>query len=153
MKNRPRLAPLELRALRTIRKFAMLRRGEHVLVAASGGADSTALLLCLHDLAPIMNLKLTVAHFNHGIRGAEAIEDEEFVRRSSADLGWPFLSETADLKALAAASGRNLEELAREARYAFLERSAAAAGAGRIATGHNLNDQDDGSASRHRRRA
>ena len=136
-----RFAALELRVLRTVRKFGMLRQGEHVLVAASGGADSMALLLCLHDLAVPMNLKLTVAHFNHGIRGTEADEDEEFVRRVSADLGWPFLSESADLKSVAAAGKRNLEEAAREARYEFLKRAAARTGTDKIATGHNLNDQ------------
>jgi tRNA(Ile)-lysidine synthase len=141
MRKQTRLAALELQALRTMRKFAMLRREEHVLVAASGGADSMALLLCLHDLAPRMNLKLTVAHLNHGIRGEEAVADEAFVRRRSAELGWPFLSESADLKALAAAARQNLEEAAREARYAFLLRAAAGAGAGKIATGHNLDDQ------------
>ena len=136
-----RFAALELRVLRTVRKFGMLRQGEHVLVAASDGADSMALLLCLHDLAVPMNLKLTVAHFNHGIRGTEADEDEEFVRRVSADLGWPFLSESADLKSVAAAGKRNLEEAAREARYEFLKRAAARTGTDKIATGHNLNDQ------------
>lgn len=141
MRKRPGFAALELQVLRTIRKFGMLGRDEHVLVAASGGADSTALLLCLHDLAPRMSLKLTVAHLNHGIRGEEALADEEFVRRASAELGWPLISESADLKALAAAGKRNLEEAAREARYAFLQRAAVSAGADRIATGHNLDDQ------------
>jgi tRNA(Ile)-lysidine synthase len=139
--KKSQLATLELQVLRTIRKFAMIESGEHVLIAGSGGADSTALLLCLHDLAPLLNLKLTVAHLNHRIRGAEADEDEEFVRRWSADLGYYFLSESADVKALAAASKQNLEEAAREARYEFLRRAAARAGADKIATGHNLNDQ------------
>jgi tRNA(Ile)-lysidine synthase len=141
MKKQRRLTSLELQVLRTIRKFAMLRGGEHLLVAASGGADSTALLLCLYDLAPHMNLRLTVAHLNHGIRGTEADEDADFIRRMSADLGLPFLSESADLRGRAAASRRNLEEVAREARYEFLRRTADRIGADKVATGHNLNDQ------------
>jgi len=141
MKTRPRFSTLHLRVLRTIRRFGMLRRGDHVLVAASGGADSTALLLCLDDLAAVLGLELTVAHLNHGIRGADAAADEEFVRRLSTELGRPFVCESADLPARAAAAGKNLEEAAREARYAFLRRAAAEAGAARIATGHTLNDQ------------
>jgi tRNA(Ile)-lysidine synthase len=141
MRKRPGLAALELRVLRTIRKFGMLRRGEHILVAASGGADSMALLLCLDAMAALMDFRLTVAHFNHGLRGPAADEDEDFARRTAAALGLDFLTERADIKALAAATGKNLEEAAREARYAFLRRDADRVGADKIATGHNLDDQ------------
>lgn len=141
MKKRPGRAALELQVLRTIRKHAMLSRGDHVLVAVSGGADSMALLYCLDDIAPRLELKLAVAHFNHGLRGAESDEDEAFVRAAASALGLPFLCECADLKAGAAAAKKNLEEAARDARYAFLTRAAESIGADRIATGHNLNDQ------------
>lgn len=119
----------------------MLGGGEHVLVALSGGCDSTALLLCLQRLAPVLGLGLTVAHFNHGLRGAESDRDEEFARSASVDLGLPFVSERADVAALASARPQNLEEAARDARYEFLRRAACGAGARKIATGHNLNDQ------------
>ena len=81
MGERVKLAALELLVLRTVRKFDMLRRGDHVLVGVSGGADSVALLHCLADMAPLLHLKLTVAHLNHQLRGAAADEDQEFVRR------------------------------------------------------------------------
>jgi tRNA(Ile)-lysidine synthase len=119
----------------------MLEQGEHVLVAVSGGADSMALLICMHHLAPRMDTALTVAHLNHCLRGAEATGDEEFVRGASARLGWPFVSARVDVRARAAADGRNLEEAAREARYDFLRETAARVNAGKIATGHTLNDQ------------
>jgi tRNA(Ile)-lysidine synthase len=47
---------------KTIQKHNMLAPGEHVLVAVSGGADSVALLLCLHRLSPKLDLTLSVAH-------------------------------------------------------------------------------------------
>jgi tRNA(Ile)-lysidine synthase len=141
MTKTPSFTALELQVLRTIRRYAMLRRGDHVLVAASGGADSMALLHCLHDMAARLDLTLTVAHFNHGIRGTESDEDAAFVRAASATLGWAFVCECTDIKAGAAAAKKNLEEAAREARYVFLFRAAESAGANRIATGHNLNDQ------------
>jgi tRNA(Ile)-lysidine synthase len=119
----------------------MLRRGEHVLVAVSGGADSTALLLCLHFLAPKYRLSLSVGHLNHRIRGSEGDSDEEFVRRMSADLGWPFYSEIAEVKQQAVAAKKNLEELARQRRYDFLRRTALRINAQKIAVGHTLNDQ------------
>jgi tRNA(Ile)-lysidine synthase len=132
---------LELQVLRTIRKHGMILRGDHVLVAVSGGADSMALLLFLHELAPGMHLSLTVAHLEHGLRGAESHADREFVRRVSDGLGLSFVCESVDVRSLADAEGRNLEETARNARYEFLRRAAEAAGANRIATGHTRNDQ------------
>lgn len=126
---------------KTIRAYGMLGGGENVLVALSGGADSMALLLCLHSLAPEFGLTLKVAHLNHGIRGAEADADEDFARATAAGLSLPFISERIDVKSRAGAEKRNLEELARELRYDFLSRAARAAGAAKIAVGHNLNDQ------------
>ncbi len=130
----------EAQVLRTIRKFRMLSDGDHVLVAVSGGLDSTALLACLHNLARGLQLTLTVAHLNHGLRGVEADEDEEFVRRLCADLGLTLIAGRAKL------GGRgvllpNLEEAARSARYDFLQSVADRAGAVRIAVGHTLDDQ------------
>ena len=132
---------LENTVRKTIRKFGMLKGGEHVIVAASGGADSTALLLSLRHLAPEYHLTLTVAHLNHRIRGTEADQDEDFVRQVSESLALPFISETVDVKQLAKAAKQNLEESARRIRYDFLNRAAHKAGAHKIAVGHNLNDQ------------
>jgi tRNA(Ile)-lysidine synthase len=132
---------LEIQARKTIRKFAMLTSGDHVLVAVSGGADSTALLHSLHRLSSEFQLALTVAHLNHCIRGAEGDSDAEFVRTMCLDLGLPFVSETIEVKQQALAFRKNLEEWARNLRYDFLRRTATRIGATRIAIGHNINDQ------------
>jgi len=132
---------LDLRVRKTILDHGMLAGGEHVLVAVSGGADSTALLLCLSRLAPEFRLTLTVAHLNHGIRGAESDADEEFVRKMSARADLPFISETVDIKCEAIDQKQNLEQLARRKRYEFLARTAERVGAQKIAVGHTLNDQ------------
>jgi len=132
---------LEIQVCRTIRKHDMVKPGERVLVAVSGGADSMALLECLHSLAPALKITLAVAHMNHCIRGAEADQDEEFVRSFCDRLGCDFVSESADVKQKAALSGQNLEECARHLRYAFLRRTARSLGAGKIAVGHTRNDQ------------
>ncbi len=136
-----RLHPLEVRVLKTIQSHGMLAAGEHALVAVSGGADSVALLLCLHRLASRLDIALTVAHLNHGIRGPEADADEDFVRRLSGELRLQFFSEAMDVKREAKEAGRNLEELARQMRYDFLNRIADTIGAQKIAVGHTLNDQ------------
>jgi tRNA(Ile)-lysidine synthase len=141
--EKPSVTPiaLEVQVRTTIQKHAMLAAGEHVVIAVSGGADSTALLLCLHSLAPELHLTITVAHLNHRIRGIEGDADEEFVRCMSADLGIPFVSEIIEVKEQAALAKQNLEQLARQIRYDFLQRTARSVGAQRIAIGHTLNDQ------------
>jgi len=134
-----RLRALEAQVRRTLRRFAMVAEGDHVVAGVSGGADSMAMLHCLVCLAPALRLTLTVAHLNHGIRGAEAGRDQEFVRRAGAGLGLPFVTETVRLKT--EGEPGNMEELARRARYDFLRRTAAQVRAHKIAVGHTLNDQ------------
>ena len=136
-----RFHALEIRVRKTIQEFNMITPGERIVVAVSGGADSTALLICLHKLAPEFSLSLTVAHLNHRIRGAEGDADVEFVRKMCSDLQLPFISEIIEVKEQAAASGQNLEALARRLRYDFLRQTAIHVGARKIAVGHNLNDQ------------
>ena len=133
--------PLERRARKTIQNHDMLAAGEHVLVAVSGGADSVALLHCLVALSSEYDLRLTVAHLNHRIRGKAADADADFVRRMSLELGLPFVGATVEVKRQAELTGRNLEEHARGVRYGFLRAAARRARAGKIAVGHNRNDQ------------
>jgi tRNA(Ile)-lysidine synthase len=133
--------PLEIQVERTILKHHMLKGGEHVLVAVSGGADSTALLLCLRELARRLGLKLTAAHLNHSLRGEESDEDEAFVQKLSGEIGIRLISRKLDIRKRATAAGKNLEDAAREVRYSFLRRTAERVGATRIALGHTLNDQ------------
>ncbi len=107
------------------------------VVAVSGGADSVALLhaLCLNSPAR----PLTVAHLNHQLRGIESDADAEFVSELRPE--WPHRIESIDIAKLAAESGRNLEAVAREVRYAFLTRVATEVGASWVATAHTLDDQ------------
>jgi tRNA(Ile)-lysidine synthase len=136
-----RLRPVEILVRRTAQKHHMLAPGDHVLVAVSGGADSVALLFCLHRLARELHISLSIAHLNHRIRGLEGDADEDFVRRLSADLKLPFFSEIIEVQRRAAEAKENLEELARQTRYDFLRRTAQRIGAHKIAVGHTLNDQ------------
>ncbi len=132
---------LERQVLRTLRLHSMIEPGDHVLVAVSGGADSIALLHCLHRMAPRLEIRISAAHLNHCLRGAESDADEDFVREVCAGLGCGLTSEDAPIREDAASRRANLEETAREARYKFLGRIAARVGASRIAVGHTRNDQ------------
>jgi tRNA(Ile)-lysidine synthase len=128
---------------KTIETYSMLAQGDHLLVAVSGGPDSVALLHVLANFADEYRLRLTVAHLNHGIRGAEARREEEFVRHLSAEMGMAFISKTVDIRSLQKQKGRgrSLEEIGREERYRFLDEAAEGCGAGKIATGHHRDDQ------------
>lgn len=123
------------------RASALFADGEHVLVAISGGADSTALLLALHKLAGGMRVRLSAAHLHHRIRGPEADGDAAFVRSLACRLGIPLIEGRADVPALARRGKISLEMAARDARRRFFLRAARKAGATAVATAHTADDQ------------
>ena len=130
------------RVLRTVRMHRMVSHGGRVLVALSGGADSIAMLHLLRELETTGALTIAgVAHFNHRLRGAAADADERFCRDVAASLDLPIDLDSTDVRALAAADGRSLEDAARTARYAFLEAAADRLEAEAIAVGHSVEDQ------------
>jgi tRNA(Ile)-lysidine synthase len=115
--------------------------GDRIAVAVSGGADSTALLLALHDGATALGIGLSAAHLHHGIRGDEADGDATFLRDLCTTLDIPFHLDHADIPASAAANAETIEEAARNARLAFFDRLLAAGTATAIATAHTEDDQ------------
>ena len=123
----------------TISRYDMLRPGDLIVVAVSGGPDSVCLLHILHELKDALDLHLVVAHFDHGLRPAEDESETAFVRGLAEFLNLPF--ETAKGRLLAKKAPVSREEAARNARYAFLERARKKRKAQKIALGHNLNDQ------------
>lgn len=125
----------------TIRTHGMAPPGARTVVAVSGGADSSTLLLVLAQLREELGITLHVGHLHHGLRGADADEDLRFVQSLASELRVPFTAGRADIPADMARS-RVSEELAgRRARYAFLCSLARQIGADRIATGHTADDQ------------
>lgn len=110
-----------------------------VVVAVSGGADSIALLDLLARHAD--RLSLIVAHFNHQLRAGDSDQDAAFVEASARALGLPFRLGGLDVAAAATHARQSVEVAAREARYAFLARTAAAESASWIATAHHADDQ------------
>ncbi len=125
----------------TIRRFGLLDGIRHVLVAVSGGSDSVALLLCLREWVRRSGLRLTIAHLNHGLRGAQAAADERHVRRLAKELNLPVVVGHARVTLRAKRRGWSLEMAARQARYEFLARAVRRVGADAVATGHTADDQ------------
>ncbi len=131
-----------LRAIdQTLRKHRLIRRGDHVLVAVSGGADSVALAYALHFLRKRHHLQLTLAHLNHGIRGRAADEDARFVNELAWRLGLPCMQARIDVPRRAQHDRVSLEMAARDARYEYFARTAREVGADRLATAHTADDQ------------
>lgn len=126
-----------LRALeRAIARPDAPPHGARILVAASGGPDSTALLAALAGLAPEHGFHVTAAHVEHGLRGAESAADRAAVDALAARVGVPCVVETAPVE-----RGPNLEARARDARRHALARLARRVGATVIALGHTQDDQ------------
>ncbi len=122
--------------LRWCRREALFSPGDRVVCAVSGGADSTAMLWCLHSLQEALGITLQAAHFHHGLRGAEADRDEAFVRALCNQLGIPLTVGRADVAAYAAEAGLSPETAAREKRYAFLDTLPC----DKLATAHTADD-------------
>ncbi len=125
----------------TIQRYEMIAPGEGVLVAVSGGPDSTALLLALCALAREFGWALRVAHVNHGLRGEYSDEDERFVRDLVTPLDIPFHRKRIPVAQFAAEEKENLEAVARRERYEYLIHLARRYRCACIATGHTLDDQ------------
>jgi len=133
---------LTARVLRTVRRHDLIARGGRVVVGLSGGPDSVALVHLLLELQAAGELSVAgLAHFNHQLRGADADGDEAFCRAMAAALGLPLEVGSADVRALARAERRSVEDAARAARYGFLEDAADRLGADVIAVGHSADDQ------------
>ena len=115
--------------------------GSTLVVACSGGPDSTALLLCLDRLREAHGLSLLVAHLNHDFRGDEADADAAFVQQLAASLGLPCSVDKQDPIAYQKERGiSSFEQGAREMRYTFLAAAAESVGASAVVTGHTADD-------------
>ena len=117
--------------LRLIRRYDMVAPGDRVVCAVSGGADSMALLWAMYLLRKKLDIRLSAAHFNHGLRGEESDRDEAFVRDFCQGYGIEFIRGGARVTA----GKKGLEAAARDARYAFLQSLP-----GKIATAHTADD-------------
>ncbi len=124
----------------TIERYGLLKQGDRVLVALSGGQDSVVLLHCLLQLAPARSLTVEAAHFNHGIRNGESDRDQAFVEGLCVDWGGHLEVGRGDVTALARERRRGLEEAAREARYHFLHGVMDRRGMEVLALAHTLSD-------------
>ena len=114
-----------------IREHHLVQPGDRVVCAVSGGADSMALLWCMHLLKDKLRIEVQAAHFNHNLRGEESRRDEDFVVSFCKNHDIPCHVGRGNVEA----GEKGLEAAAREARYAFL-----CSLPGKIATAHTAED-------------
>ncbi|MCQ6563709.1 tRNA lysidine(34) synthetase TilS [Paenibacillus mendelii] len=115
--------------------------GDTIVVAVSGGPDSTALLDILQRLSQAQRLSLVAAHVDHGFRGEESALEAESVRRFAEGLGVRFEAAFIDIPAFIEETRMNAQAAAREKRYLFLHEIAQKYAASRIALAHHADDQ------------
>ena len=121
--------------LNKLREFSrqqdLIQKGDKIVCAVSGGADSMALLWALYLLKEEWDLEISAAHFNHHLRGEESDRDEAFVREFCDGYGIPLHVGSGHI----VPGKKGLEAAARDARYAFLRSLS-----GKIATAHTADD-------------
>jgi tRNA(Ile)-lysidine synthase len=140
-KSFPMKRNLQMRVLDTVERHSMIRSGDRIGVAVSGGADSVALLRLLAELRAQLGIRLFVLHFHHQLRGADADEDESFVARLARELGFDFVADRADVAGEARRNAWNLEDAGRRLRYEFFASVVSSHALKRVAVAHTADDQ------------
>ncbi|PYY15560.1 MAG: tRNA lysidine(34) synthetase TilS [Acidobacteria bacterium] len=135
------MLPLPQRVVEYIRAHSLLRAGEGVAVAVSGGADSVALLRILLELRNELGIVISVAHFHHGIRGADADADEAFVAGLASAHDLKLHLDRGEARVRAGKSNISLETAARQLRQGFFAQILQEHKANCVATAHTLDDQ------------
>ncbi|HLZ90623.1 MAG TPA: tRNA lysidine(34) synthetase TilS [Candidatus Acidoferrum sp.] len=132
---------LVTRTRREIERRSLVRAGERIGVAVSGGADSVALLFLLEELKGELGCVLSVIHFNHQLRGKDSDGDEKFAAKLAAKLGITFHGGRADIAERAKREKGNIEDTARRARYEFFTKLVDDGCVDKVAVAHTADDQ------------
>ncbi|MBU0580299.1 MAG: tRNA lysidine(34) synthetase TilS, partial [Candidatus Margulisbacteria bacterium] len=124
-----------------ITKNKLFSTHDKILLGVSGGSDSIALLHLFLKLTKDMNLYLSIAHLNHGIRGFRATQDEKFVAALAKKYHLPYFSREVDVPNNAKANRLSLEDAARQARLIFFQDLCLQNGFTKVCLAHTSDDQ------------
>ena len=118
----------------------LIEKGDSIVSAVSGGSDSVFMLEMLLAIKDDYDLKIIVSHVNHGLRGAEAQRDEDFVKKLAEKNGLIYEVEHIDMAGYAKEHSLTCEEAGRKLRYLFFEEIKEKYKADKVAIAHNEND-------------
>lgn len=118
----------------------LIEKGDSIVSAVSGGSDSVFMLEMLLAIKDDYDLKIIVSHVNHGLRGAEAQRDEDFVKKLAEKNGLIYEVEHIDMAGYAKEHSLTCEEAGRKLRYLFFEEIKDKYKADKVAIAHNEND-------------
>lgn len=127
------------KVLNTLNTHTMLKKGDRVIVALSGGGDSVTLLNVLLDLKETLEIMVYAAHVNHNLRGQESKRDEDFVKKLCEENDVELFLRSVDVNALCAETSESFETVGRRVRYEFFEELSEKLDAV-VATAHTLSD-------------
>ena len=123
-----------------IEENKLIEKGDSIVSAVSGGSDSVFMLEMLLAIKDDYDLKIIVSHVNHGLRGAEAQRDEDFVKKLAEKNGLIYEVEHIDMAGYAREHSLTCEEAGRKLRYLFFEEIKEKYKADKVAIAHNEND-------------
>lgn len=126
----------------TIKKYNLLKKGDSILIAISGGADSVCLTYILWQLKKKYGLELRLIHFRHGLRSKKREDKEEkLIKNLAKGFRLPLTVKKINVSEYAKKNKLTIEEAGRNLRYQYLIDYAIKNDFDKIATGHNLDDQ------------
>lgn len=131
---------IEQKVLKFVDQNHLINKGDKILIALSGGADSVFLLSFLLKFKNRFKIDLAAFHLNHKLRGETAVADEKFCYDFCSKNEVKFVTVSRDVKAYAKKMKLSVEEAGREVRYAEIRKAAIRIGYNKIATAHNSSD-------------
>jgi len=129
------------RVMKFVVQKGLIETGDRILVGVSGGADSVALLLVLHELSQHLSFTVSVAHLNHGLRGEEASLDSRFVKDWCDKLGLDCECGDVSIPLLMQGKSVSLQEVARQERFRFFRAVMEQKSLNKLALAHHRDDQ------------
>ncbi len=132
---------VEKKFLQAVKKFSLIDKKDKILIAFSGGVDSSVLTYLLKKFQSYLSIsEIALAHLNHQLRDKDSDLDEHFAIELARKLDIPVYTKRVNIKYLSQKEKKSIEEIAREERYKFFHEIMEKYGFNKLATGHHLSD-------------